>query len=968
MTCQRAAGRARIIDVVKVFRALVLFAVLASAGRADALDPTRTLSQYVHRIWQVQQGLPQATIYSIVQTHDGYLWLGTQTGLVKFDGERFTTVDELDGIPLKDVWITELIEDDQGTLWIGTNHAGLVKVQRGKARRFGQEDGLPVGTVQCLLADHHGNLWVCTPVGLAEVTRDKIRVLDMTVNVRAACVTPNGGVEVGADNNRLARWNGTDFESRSLAVPASTSTQALLCARDGALWIGTSNGLIRIANKTERRFSLADGLADNSVVTLTESRDGSILVGTKNGFSRIRADEVESFRPQDGLSQSTVYSVYEDREGSLWVATKHGLNQFFDGRGIPYTTNEGLPSNNTGPVLQDRAGRIWIGTLGGGLARYDGHRFTALTTSAGLASNSIDALAEDRDGSLWVGTSGGLNRLVDGRVVQTWKARDGLPDDAVRALFVDREGTLWIATSGGAAAFDHGRLHAVPRFDHHTEPILALGDDRAGRLYAVPGDSPALRHADAIFRDSEGLLWIGTLGDGLRLIDGDRVFTFSVTDGLFDDVIYGIAADDFGRLWMACSKGIFSVKRDDLRQLAAGKLSRIASQTFSPLDALRTIECQSGVQPVIAKTRDGRLWFSTIRGVLVLDPSRLERRFLPPSVAVEDVTIDGERRRLPDVGSLSAGTSNIEFGYTGVSFIAPNRLTFRYKLEGFDKTWIEAGSRRQAFYTNLPPGRFQFRLEACNPGNACSEAPAVVAFTIAPRLYQRAWFLPLLAAALALGGWGIYQLRIRRLREQFDLILAERGRIARELHDTLIQGFSGITMAMQAVVSRLPPSSRERRALEDIVADAGDSLQEARRSLAGLRTGHDAHSLAAALEETAREATAAKDMRLRLRLADLPRPLTADIEYNLLRIAQEAIANAANHSGARALTVSLASASSGLMLSIADDGAGFDASSPAPDGHYGVMGMKERAANIGAGLRVITAPGRGTTVEVILEP
>jgi signal transduction histidine kinase len=470
-----------------------------------------------------------------------------------------------------------------------------------------------------------------------------------------------------------------------------------------------------------------------------------------------------------------------------------------------------------------------------------------------------------------------------------------------------------------------------------------------------------------MYEDPAGLLWIGTLGDGLRLVDHDRTFSFSELDGLFDDVIYGIAADDHGRLWMACSKGIFSVNREDLRRFAAGAIHRIVSTPYSPLDALRTIECQPGVQPAVSRMQDGKLWFSTIRGLLVIDPSHLARPFMPPAVTIEDVTVNGERLAPGAIGALPAGRNNVEFSYTGVSFIAPTRITFRYQLEGFDKTWVNADARRQAFYTNLPPGQFRFRVSACNPDEVCNDTANSVAFRIEPRYYQRAWFLPVLALALALAGWTGYRLRIRRLRAKFDLILAERGRIARELHDTLIQGFAGITMAMQALASRLP-ASRTRGTLEEIVADAGLSLREARRSLAGLRSRPDSASgLVATVAQTARHLTDAQDLRLRLALDDVPADLPPDVQYNLVRIAQEAMLNAVRHSGARTLQVTLENTRGSLRLSVNDDGTGFDGEDAPPSGHYGLIGMKERAAQIGANFELTSERGVGTTVSVLLE-
>ena len=974
VTTRDRRAAAHIIDLVAraPLRIAVLAALVVCAPRAYALDPSRTLSQYVHRIWQVQQGLPQASIHVVLQTRDGYVWLGTETGLVKFDGVRFTSVDDLGGAAIGRVWVTSLLEDEQGALWIGTDGAGVIQLRRGARTQYGERNGLPPGPVRCLVSDRRGGVWACTPHGLAEIARGEVRVFGAadglpSSDVSAACAAPDGTLIAASSDASIARWDRTRFRARRLALPESAVVQSLLCAGDGTIWAGTSTGLVRVRGDREDRLSRADGLADDSILTLAQS-GGTVFAGTKNGFSRITGDDVDSFRPQDGLSQSTVYSIYEDREGSLWVGTKHGLNQFLDGRAIPYTTSEGLPSNNTGPILQDSAGTTWVGTLGAGLARFDGRRFAAMTTRDGLASNTITALADDARGDLWVGTDAGLNRVHDGRVAGTWTTRGGLPSNRVGALYRDRRGTIWIATSSGVAAFHDGTLTRAPdpRADA-DEPILAFADDRAHGLVAAPESaSPLRRRADAVYQDRDGLVWIGTLGDGLRLDDHGRVFTFSVEDGLFDDVIYGIAEDDRGRLWMACSKGIFSVSRSELRQRAAGARPTVVSAPYSPLDALRTIECQPGVQPAIARARDGRLWFSTIRGVLVIDPDRTEARFAPPTVAIEEVTINGVRRAPQEIGELSSGRNNVEFSYTGLSFVAPSRITFRYKLEGFDEHWIAAGARRQAFYTNLPPGRFRFHVAACRPDGSCNETPAAVAFVILPRLYQRAWFFPAWIAALAAAGWAAYRLRIRRLRERFSLILAERARIARELHDTLLQGFAGITIAMQALASRLQTSD-DRAALEDIVRDAGAALSEARRSLSGLRHRDPASGLAAAVEQTARQLAESSDVRLELTIDDRPRELPPDVEYNLLRIAQEAIANAVRHSGAKTVHVSLDGAPDRVHLFVSDDGRGFDGGVAPPAGHYGLIGMKERAAHIGADLQLTSAPGRGTTVAVQVE-
>jgi signal transduction histidine kinase/ligand-binding sensor domain-containing protein len=839
-------------------------------------------------------------------------------------------------------------------------------------------------------------MWVCTDNGLASMdisgSEPKFHILagnnptNVSQNVRAACVDTGGTLWIGGD--RPAIQHGGRILSLK-GIPASASVRALLCMGD-TVWAGTSDGLIQIQGDEQHLFTVKDGLADNFVFSLAPGADQTIWVGTRNGFSRMRDGVFDTFHPQDGLSQSTAVAMFEDREGTLWVGTKRGLNQFVDGRGVPYTVSEGLPSNEAGPVLEDRTGTVWAGTLDRGLARFDGKEFHSLTTRDGLASNTVFALAEDRDGSLWVGTQNGLNQLRGGRVVETYTVQRGLPGNAIRTLYQDRAGVLWAGTEKGLAALRGARFETVP-----TNPpqaaVVALSEDREGHIViatdhgvyqGLPGgfreikfNGAAIRPVNALYRDVDGLLWMGLNGGGLRLLNstpnntsnGSEITSFLARDGLYDGEIYGIVQDGQDRLWMACSRGIFAVPRGELLQFAAGKIKKVTSAAYSPMDAQRVIEGQSGVAPVLSKSHDGRLWFATIRGLLMLDPSHWQREATPPMVVIESPIVNGNSEQADHIGQLPPGQKNMEFNYTGLAYYLPTRLHFRYMLEGYDRDWIDAGNRREAFYTNLPPGPFRFRVTACNVDNLCNEQGATVAFSLAPRFYQHAWFWPLVAIAIAALGWLVYQLRIRRLRERYDLILAERSRIARELHDTLIQGFSGITMAMQALAGRLR-SPQERETLEDIIRDAATCLRETRQSVAGLRAGQDSESgLTAAIGTAAREITDTKDIRLKLKLDKVPGKLPAEVEYNLLRIASEAISNSVKHSGARNIEVALESTPEALRLSVHDDGSGLgkDGAALRP-GHYGIIGMKERATQIGADLQMLSEPGHGTTVSVLL--
>jgi ligand-binding sensor domain-containing protein/signal transduction histidine kinase len=968
---------------------LLCFAVALMIGAprpARALDSTRTLTQALHRIWQMPQGLPEATIYSIRQTQDGYLWLGTQTGLVRFDGVRFSRLD--DSKP----WVWDMVEDGAGNLWAGTNGKGLLQCHGSAITRFTETEGLPSNNVQCLFRDANKNLWVGTSKGIARYVDGTFKVYttrDGLANddVRAICQTSDGVLWFAGEGTTISLWNGSTFTRRALtSLPASADLRALLRAQDGTVWIGATAGLVQIRQAVEKLFTSAQGLPDDDIRCLTQGRDGMLWIGTKDGFCRLDKGQFESFRAKDGLSQSTVYTLCEDREGSLWVGTKHGLNQFLDRRTLPFTASEGLSSNDTGPVFQDAGGNIWVGTINAGLNRFDGHRFEMLSANTALAGSSIGALADDGSGGLWVGTDKGISRVRANRVEQTYSTNDGLPAEAVACLLRDSKGTLWAGTSAGPAMLQNGRFVSPQTTAGPIKaPIAALGARHDGSILIATRGSGVYRWADgtltkfapqnmaradvdAFFEDHDGLLWMGTIGGGLLMVEGDKTFVFTMRDGLFDDDIFGIIQDDQDRLWMACSKGIFYVRRADLRRFAAGAIARVASAPFSPMDALRTIECKSGVEPAAWRMSDGKLWFSTIRGVIVIDPENLRRDAPPPPVVIEEVIVNGRGEKSDHIAHLPPGVKNIEFRYTALSFLSAGRLTFRYRLEGFDRDWVDAGTRREAFYTNLPPGKFRFRVMASNVDGTTNEAAAPMNFVLAPHLYQRAWFWPVCLALTGLVVWLGYRMRVARIKGRLRDIVTERSRIARELHDTLLQGFSGVTMEMQALSARLPASG-ERSTLEEIIHDAANCMTEARRSVAGLRNGPGKESgFTAAIAQAARQMTETRDVRLKLKLDESPRGLSADVEYNLLRIAAEAVSNSVKHSGSRTIEVGLDCEPGQLNLSVKDEGSGFDNTrvEGASAGHYGLIGMKERAAQIGADLSFVSTPGRGTLVRVAL--
>ena len=971
-----------------MFRAfLVLFAV---ASPALSLDLGKSMTQYAHRVWGQEEGLFQPTVYSILQTRDGFLWLGTQDSLIRFDGIHFREFAEGQSI-LHGSLIRALTEGQQGDLWAGTLGGGVVRISsEGAVNQYSTANGLPSNSIFCLNKGRDGSIWAGTAEGLARISAAGVHTFSISdglpfKRVRATCEAGDGtrwvaGLDFGlshSDGSRFVRFSGN-------GLAESESVTALQCSSDGSVWAGTPDGLVHIAGSASRRYSSENGLPDDEVLALTQSSDGALWIGTNNGISRLHNGEISVYRTRDGLSHSQVLALALDREGSLWAGTKNGLDQFTDGKVTPYTSNEGLLSNDVGPVVEDANGRLWLGTLGRGLNFFDGRRFRSLTSRDGLSSNTILSLALDPDGDLWVGTSNGLNRIHSTRVVASFGKSSGLQGHEIRAIFVDAQNSLWVGTEKGLHHFQNGRfVHSPPPSKRLASPVIALSGGHSVPLFAS-FDGPGLyllrdgkfshpsvettRGIDCFFSDHKHReLWMGTLGSGLLRWKNDRVSHVYVKDGLYDNRIYSILEDDASNFWLASSKGIFRLSHEELDAFADGKRKTVTSLPFST-GQLR-FECQSGVQPAACRTRDGKLWFSTTGGLVVLDPNNLRREGgVSPPVTITAMIANGTRlsfNRNPHLKPLDE--NNLEIRYAGLSFISPEKVTFRYRLVGYDRSWIDAGTRREAFYTNLPPGRFDFLVQARNADGVWSAKSASLQFVVEPKLYQRAWFAPVLLLGLALAIAAGYRMRIRRLRNRFTLILAERTRIARELHDTLLQGLSGITMQLQALWTRMPPS-REKRVLAEIIADAGHCSAEARQSLWGLRNNTPGDlEFSERLAKLAREAVSDRPMSLSLKVEPVTLRKFPDAEYQLLRIASEAITNALKHAAASQLCVALSVVDRVLKLTVEDNGTGFSPDVKPPGGHFGLHGMRERVEEIGGELSIDSSPENGTRVLVFLE-
>jgi signal transduction histidine kinase/ligand-binding sensor domain-containing protein len=961
---------------------LIALAILVAAPLI-ALDPGKTLTQDVHRIWGQEEGLFQPTVYSIVQTRNGFLWLGTQDSLIRFDGLHFREYYYAAEARIQRSLIRNLLEDDAGNLWVASIGNGLVRISPdGAFKTFTREDGFDTQNAFCLASGQQGSVFICTDKGLLQFENGRFHAYTKanglpSNNIRAMCQSIDGTKWVAGIDFGLAVSNGTKFLpyiSESLRPREDIS--ALTCSAGNVEWIGKPDGLLRIEGSKIQTFTTQDGLPDNAVSSLHESPDGSLWIGTNDGVTRYRNGQLSVYRIRDGLSHSLVLSLYTDREGTLWVGTKNGLDQFTDGKVTPYTTNEGMLSNNAGAVVEDAAGRLWVGTLGQGLNVFDGTKFATVTMRDGLLNNTILSLFPESNGDVWVGTEHGLSRLHAGRVAASFTRAQGLLGEQVSAIFRDPQGTLWAGTNKGlnyleGASFRPSRLglladnrsvyalssiHSVRLFASAAGPSLSYLKDKVAHSEDLETSQPV---SCFYFNNTNHVGWLGTLGSGLLHWKNGVFSRIRIKDGLYDNRIYAILRDDNSNLWFASSKGIFRVNEQELLDFVSGKTRYVTSIPFST-GQLR-FECQSGVQPAACRTHDGRLWFSTTNGLVVVDPNKLRNNTEPPPVQITASVINGRRTEsLQDI-TLNPLERNLEIRYAGLSFVAPEKMTFRYMLEGYDKNWLDAGARREAFFANLPPGKFRFAVMARNADGIWSTRAATLDFTVAPRIYERKWFFPALVLLLASAVMVWYRLRIRRLKHRFNLVLAERSRIARELHDTLLQGLSGVTMQLQALWTRLAPS-KEKDFLREIIQDAARSSTEARQSLWGLRSSSTSPlEFTQKLAKACHEANAGDRLDLVLKLDPVSLASMPDAEFQLLRIAGEAVSNAVQHSQATSMDIQLSAIKSELHLSLSDNGIGFNPATP-QFGHFGLVGMRERAIEIGARLEITSQPGGGGTL------
>jgi len=1014
---------------------LALGILLACCPFAFALDPSLHISQYAHTAWSPRDGISNGLITSIAQTPDGYLWLGTEFGLLRFDGVRSVTWQSPAGEQLPSSYVKRLLAARDGTLWIGTTK-GLVSWKDGKLTQYAKLDGFQV---QSLLEDREGTVWVGTfavPSGrLCAIHSGSTQCYGEDGSL-GTLVTPlyedsRGNLWVGS-GDRLWRWNpGPPKDYRVPNVP--NGIQGLVEGDNGRLLFSTNDGLRQLVGEKIEAYRLpAVGQAPSSRKMLRDGNGGLWIATQGNGLLHVHQGKTDTFAQSDGLSGDTIQSLFEDREGNIWVSTNNGLDRFRDFAVSTISVRQGLSNDAAWSVVAATDGSVWVGTSRGLNRLKNGHImiYRGRTTEAsrgGLergreingvaaASNSeetareitdsglpgeADSFAQDDLGRIWVTMLRGVAYFENDRFVPV----GGVPGGEWYAIAGDRAGNTWISNQDqglfhllGASVVEEIPWAKIERKDSADfllpDPVQGgvwlayfkggidyLKGGRVGASYSAADGLGAGRVGSLQF-DSDGTLWAATAGGLSRIKDG-HIVTLTSKNGLPCDTDQWALEDDEHAFWLYMDCGLVRIARPELDAWTADPKRKVQATVFDSSDGITAHALIGGYGPRVTRSADGRLWLvsGAQHGVSVVDPRNLHLNKLPPPVHVEQITADRKtywQNSFADESSsrpkLPPLVRDLEIDYTALSLVAPEKNRFRVELEGWDRDWQDVGNRRQAFYNNLSSGNYRFRVAASNNSGVWNEAGTFLDFSIAPAYYQTTWFrLSCVVAFLAML-WVLYQLRLRqamqRVRHHMQGRLVERERIARELHDTLLQSVQGLILKFDAVAKQIPRDEPARMAMDEALDRADEVMGEGRERVRSLRAGASALSnLPAAFQRVADETAPGRDATFKTIVEGNVRELNPMVLEESYSIGREALINALAHSGGLHVEVEIMYDPRQFRLRIRDDGRGVDPrilEKGGRPGHWGMQGMRERAQGMGAQLGLWSRPGSGTEVELLV--
>jgi len=987
---------------------------LRLAGGESKAASAAEVSKYFFEAWPSAGGQDLNSVTAIVQTRDGYLWLGTFDGLVRFDGVAFAVFNSMNTRGLQNARITSLFEDDMGVLWIGHETGELTQYSNGHFRPVNFGFSWVGGPIEAIQSDQEGDLWLASNGGglfrlrdglcskpneprtgwTAWMVRDKNRKLwvvsngsvgslgagifkplrfddnDTTTNKYEPVLPARDGGWWVLRNGHIGKWRAGRWEEilRPKAWTNDFAT-ALLELPSGSLLVGTfKSGLYLLGpGGAITHFTRADGMSSDQVGSLCEDREGNIWIGTGNGLDALRVRKVQMLNPPDEWGGYNVLSFWVRPDGSAWIGTKGAGLYHYERSGSNahwscFNQSHNLASPYVWSVLETTGGELLIGTWGGGLlVEKQGH-----FESPGELSSITDgvlALYESKAGEIWIGTTVGLQRYANGKLtLEAGKKELNVPD--VRAITESSDGTLWFGMSGGGlASLKHGTLKQFRKHD-------GLSSDFVHCLYA----------------DADGTLWIGTADNGLCRLQKGKFSTISKDDGLPSSAIVHIVDDGIENLWLGSEHGILRVSKTELNRCADGLERTIHCLNYGKAEGLASQSCPGGFQPGACKASDGRLWFPTTKGIAIVDPTDVTINREPPPVVIEEFMVDG--KAVTGLGAqVPPGKQRFELRYTGLSFVAPDRVRFKYKLDGLESDWVDAGTRRIAQYSYLKPGKYSFHVIACNNDEVWNQTGASLDFTVRPYFWQTWWFLVVgMATGVGMVGGGVSMVAQRRERrklqqlEKQQAVEKERARIARDIHDDLGASLTRIAMLSQTMRKNLEGNSQEASAAARVNSIARELTRAMDEIVWAVNPKHDTlDSLATYLGGFAQDVLAPPGIRCRLNVPGWLPPLavTAEVRHNVFLAFKEILHNVLKHANASEVEISLEAAPTGFALMIADNGCGF-ALDPTKEtgvglderrrlgGGNGLINVRKRLENLDGRCEWETAPGLGTNVRLVI--
>ena len=952
--------------------------------------------QFRFDTWTTDNGLPQVSINTILQTRDGFLWLTTYGGLVRYDGSRFEVFNTGNTDGLRTSRFTSLLEDKQGTLWIGTEGQGLTRYQNGVFTTLTKDNGLPDNSIDEISENPSGTLILkvrgqlfqladdartsdrlCKPTGILQRTRTgaiwymeglhlrkfengKVAVdFDAGFPILRSFEDSQGRVWIARDgkdlllmlqDGRLTTFTKKDGYSNFRYGSASED-------RQGRIWFGTGDGLVVFNNGRLNRYSIADGLVRGGITYVYQDREGTIWAGSTGGLSRLTRRAVTTYSVADGLAAENIYPLYEDMGGRVWIGSWLGLTVYENGKFRNVGADYGVADALVSALFVDRDDSLWIGTWGGSVRHVVGGK-TALVVSNGQLGVRTRAIFQDRTGNIWIGGSNGLTRYREGAFT-TFDSSNGLSGNEVFVIKEDHLGQLWIGTESGLTKFKDGHFTALTEKDGVGGNIVR-----------------------AIMEDDEGALWVGTYDHGLYRLKQGQAIHYTTNEGLFDNGVFQIVADDLGSFWMSCNLGIYRVRKSDLTDFAAGRIRKITSIPYNKRDGMLNSECNGGGQSAGLKTRTGEIWFPTQQGVAVIDPKAVPFNSNAPPTVIESLIVDATPVAAVSPVTIQPGQVYFEIHYSGLSFINPELVRFKYRLEGLDTDWVDANVRRTAYYSHVPPGKYTFTVRAANRDGVWDEQGATIVITVLPPFWRTRWFVMVVAVVLSGIGFTLYWRRISRLKrasamhEAFSEQLiqsqeTERRRIAIELHDSL--GQSLVLIRNWALLGLKVTGEKEpaRAKLDEISTTASEAINEVREIAYNLGPYQlDSLGLGASIEEMVQRVARSSPTRFTVEIDKLDTVFSKQDEINIYRIVQEAVNNIIKHSEAENASVMIRLESENVKVMIRDDGIGFNRRSDHPSGFeqrgFGLLGLAERVRMLKGVWVVQSEPGKGSTINIDL--